>query len=269
VSSHKRLALIVTAATLVFALWSAIGEAQIIYPYPAYRGYVAEGSVRIEATPKNAEVYVDGYYAGIVNDFDGVFQRLHVRPGPHEITLYLDGYRMATQRVYVTPDTTLKIKYRMEKLAAGEVAEARPIPPNPPVPDQSATPPVRTRGPYLPPPQGYPPQGYPPTGAYPPAGYPPAGAPGYPPPPPNAQPPQAAQSGPGTISVRVQPADADVYIDGQQSPVGAGADSVSVDVSEGRHSVQVRKQGYIGYLTDVQVRRGETTTLTVTLRPQP
>jgi hypothetical protein len=268
VSSHKRLALLVTAATLIVALWSATGEAQIIYPYPAYRGYVAEGSVRVEATPKNAEVYVDGYYAGIVDDFDGVFQRLHVRPGPHEITLYLDGYRSVTQRVYVTPDTTLKIKYRMEKLAAGEVAEARPIPPNPPVPDQS-TPPVRTRAPYgRTPPQGYPPAGYPPAG-YPPAGYPPAGAPGYPPPPPDGQPPQAAQAGPGTISVRVQPADADVYIDGQQSSVPAGGDSISVDVSEGRHSIQVRKQGYIGYLTDVQVRRGETTTLTVTLRQQP
>jgi hypothetical protein len=238
--------------------WTATSQAQFYpYPYPVYRGdYGAEGSVRIEATPKNAEVYVDGYYAGIVDDFDGVFQRLHVRPGGHEITLYQDGYRLVTQRVYVTPDTTLKVKYQMEKLGPGEVAEPRPIPPNPPVPEQQAPPPTRARGPYgRTPPSGYPPTGYPP-GGYPPPGPPQAGAP--------PQPPQPAN---GTISVRVQPVDAEVLIDGQ--PVPGGQETVSLDVSEGRHNIQVRKQGFIGYLTDVEVRRSEVTTLTVTLRAQP
>jgi hypothetical protein len=28
------------------------------------------------ATPKEAAVYVDGFYAGVVDDFDGVFQSL-------------------------------------------------------------------------------------------------------------------------------------------------------------------------------------------------
>jgi hypothetical protein len=261
VSSQKRFALLVTVATLVSLAWTATSEAQFYpYPYPVYRGgYGAEGSVRIEATPKNAEVYVDGYYAGIVDDFDGVFQRLHVRPGGHEITLYQDGFRSVTQRIYVTPDTTLTIKHRMEKLAAGEVAEARPIPPNPPVPEQQAPPPTRARGPYgRTPPPGYPPTGYPPAG-YPPPAPPQAGAP--------PQTPQAPEPANGTITVRVQPIDAEVLIDGQ--PVPGGQETVSLDVSEGRHNIQVRKQGYVGYLTDVQVRRSEVTTLTVTLRAQP
>ena len=46
---------------------------------------------------------------------------------------------------------------------------------------------------------------------------------------------------------------------------GPGAD---VDVAEGRHSVDIRKSGYVGYVTDVQVRRGETTPLNVSLRTQ-
>src|SRR5471032_1575380 len=123
VSSHKRLALLVTAATLFTMAWSATSEAQFYpYPYPpVYRaGYGAEGSLRIEATPKDAEVYVDGYYAGIVDDFDGVFQRLHTRPGAHEIELYLDGFRTVKQNVYLPVNDTFKIKYTMEKLAAGE-----------------------------------------------------------------------------------------------------------------------------------------------------
>src|SRR5690348_18075962 len=34
------------------------------------------GSVRIQVEPSKTRVYVDGYYAGIVDDFDGIFQRL-------------------------------------------------------------------------------------------------------------------------------------------------------------------------------------------------
>ena len=142
----------------------------------------------------------------------------------------------------------------MEKLAPGEVGEARPVPPPPPVQQQPAAQPGRGRGPYGRP--GYPPPGYQP----PPAGNPSAGAPlpGEPQPP--------AQSANGTISMHVQPTDVDVFIDGQQVP--GGTETLSLDVSEGRHNVQVRKVGYVGYLTDVEVRRGETTTVSVMLRPR-
>ena len=99
------------------------------YPYPAYppyRYYRDPGaSVRLEVKPKEAEVFVDGYYAGIVDDFDGAFQRLRVEPGEHEITLYLDGYRTVRQKVYLTPNNTFKIKYALERLAAGAVGVCR------------------------------------------------------------------------------------------------------------------------------------------------
>lgn len=42
--------------------------------------------------PRDATVYVDGYYAGHVDDFDGVFQRLRIEPGPHRIEIQADGY---------------------------------------------------------------------------------------------------------------------------------------------------------------------------------
>jgi hypothetical protein len=55
------------------------------YPYPwapyppyGYYGFDPDASLRIEVTPRDAEVYVDGYYAGTVDDFDGTFQRLHI-----------------------------------------------------------------------------------------------------------------------------------------------------------------------------------------------
>jgi hypothetical protein len=47
-------------------------------------------------------------------------------PGQHEIVLYLDGYRTVHQKLYLTPKNTIKVKYAMEPLAAGEQPEARP-----------------------------------------------------------------------------------------------------------------------------------------------
>ncbi len=64
------------------------------YGYPYGYGYPYHGAaadIRTEITPKNAEVYVDGYFAGRANDFDGAFQALHVVPGGHAITVRLDG----------------------------------------------------------------------------------------------------------------------------------------------------------------------------------
>jgi hypothetical protein len=68
--------------------------------------------------------------------------------------------------------------------------------------------------------------------------------------------------------LNLQPPDADVLVDGQPLR-GSGQERLTIDLSEGGHNVQVRKPGYVGYLTDVQIRRGETTSLDVNLRTQP
>jgi hypothetical protein len=47
-----------------------------------------------------------------------------------------------------------------------------------------------------------------------------------------------------------------------------GESSTILDVAEGRHVVQVRKAGYVGYLTEIEVRNGETSNVEVTLRVQ-
>src|SRR4051812_6563100 len=92
---------------------------QYPYPYPVhpygypYGGFDPDASVKLEVKPKNAEVYVDGYYAGVVDDYDGSFQRLHIEPGEHEIELWLQGFKTVRQKVYLTPDKTFKIKYQM------------------------------------------------------------------------------------------------------------------------------------------------------------
>src|SRR4030095_10427382 len=41
------------------------------------------GDVKRQVTPKQAGVYVDGFYAGLVDDFDGTFKHLQTTPGGH------------------------------------------------------------------------------------------------------------------------------------------------------------------------------------------
>src|SRR5262245_10823289 len=98
------------------------------YGYPYVYNASPQASIRTEVTPKDAEVFVDGYFAGRVSDFDGALQRLHVAPGGQTITFYLDGFRTASQDVYVRPDSTLKMGEDMQRLAPGQASAPVPVP---------------------------------------------------------------------------------------------------------------------------------------------
>lgn len=234
-SQLKRLAAAGGTAAFLIAATSGPAAAQVFA--------VPDAALRLEVKPKQAQVYVDGFYAGIVDDYDDWYQRLYTAPGAHEITLFLEGYRTQTQRAYLTPDHTFKVKFQMEKLPAGETAERPPPPPPPPPPDEQAGP--GPRGP-----NGR--RGQPSTRSAP-----------FDP----SAPPPSAERGRGTLELHLQPADAEVLVDGQ-SWQRSGADRVTIDLSEGNHSIQVRKGGYVGYLSDVEIRPGETATLDVNLRAQ-
>src|SRR5689334_6426647 len=108
------------------------------YWYPGYYGYPGGyyfgggASLRIEVKPNHAEVYVDGYYAGVVDDFDGVFQSLDLAPGEHTLELYLAGYRTVQQKIYLQPGNTFKVKYMMQPLQPGDPEPVRPVAAAPP-----------------------------------------------------------------------------------------------------------------------------------------
>ncbi len=225
------------------------------YPYPAFAPYYYpwgyaynfDADIRVQAKPTEAQVYVDGYYAGVVDDFDGTFQRLHVRPGGHEITLYLNGYRTLTQHIMVSTRNTYKLHAQMEQLAPGETAQ--PVPPPAARPAEPA-PEYHGRRPP-PPPEPY------------------GVEPGRTAPPGERTMPPPERSGEasrfGTLAIRVQPADAEVTIDGEAWRGPEGQDRLTVQLASGSHRVEIHKSGYDPYSTEVQVRRGETTPLNVSL----
>jgi len=216
-------------------------------PYGYYGGVYEHGSsVRVQVTPRHAEVYVNGYMAGTVDDFDGFLQRLRLPPGQHELVLYLDGFQTVRQNLHLPPGATYRIRHTMVPLAAGQTPEPRPQP------GGGGAPPFRNdpQPPYQPAPPPYGVPRYPgPDPAYGPGG-----------------PPQRYEaSGFGTLRIRVQPGDAVVLVDGEEWRGPETRDALVVQLSEGSHRVEVRKDGYELYSTDIRVRQGETTPLNISL----
>jgi hypothetical protein len=235
----------------LIAVFAAIaGTAPSVDAQGRRRYYAPDSALRLEVLPKDAQVYVDGYYSGVVDDFDGAFQRLRLPPGEHELTLYRAGYKSAHQMVYLTPDATFNVRVTMEPLAAGEPAEPRPVP--------AASPAAGSAAPEAPP-------------------FPPAGPGGRRLPPPGGRPdPRGAQNrrgatggSYGTLAVRVQPADAVVLIDGERWQGSEGQERLFVEVPAGSHRVEIQKEGYEPFSADIDVRGDDATPLNVSLRPGP
>ena len=219
------------------------------YPY-GQRFYNDTASLRIQVTPSTAEVYVDGYYAGIVDQFDGTFQRLRVEPGEHEIAVYADGFRTLRQRLYLQPLTTVNIRQALEPLQGGDVQDARPSPPAA-VAGASPAPAPGPRRPDRPVPRPRtPPE--------------PQGRREPPPAPPAARESAAF----GVLSVQVQPRGADVVIDGERWEGPGDDELLLVQLAPGSHRVEVRRSGYQTFTGTVDVRAGETETLNVSLSRQ-
>ena len=85
------------------------GSAYGYYPY-AYGGYADAyytGSLRLKVKPRFGEVFVDGYYVGLVNDYDGIFQRLRLEEGPHHIEIREPGFEPLEFDVLILPGETI------------------------------------------------------------------------------------------------------------------------------------------------------------------
>jgi hypothetical protein len=136
--THRKLFTLVFAGALM-ALASAPARAQGYpppgYPPPVYPppGFYGVASLRLQVTPREAQVFVDGYEAGIVNNFNGVFHRLRVAPGQQELVIYLPGYRTYRENLYLNPGSSRNIRFTMIPLAPGESVEPPPVPSGPAV----------------------------------------------------------------------------------------------------------------------------------------
>ena len=193
------------------------------YQYGQFYG--PESALRLQVSPRTTEVFVDGYYAGTVDDFDGIFQRLRLAAGEYEVTLYLPAYRTVTQQLLLQPGRTLREKHVMVPLAPTDPPEPRPVAralrPSPDLPAPTAS----GRSADL-------------------------------------------DVSFGEIAIRVQPADADVLIDGERWEGPANGEALVLQIAPGPHRIEVRRDGYRGYTAQIDVRAGQTTPINVSLPQQ-
>jgi hypothetical protein len=106
------------------------------YPYPY--DYPPQGpwrvfadwevaNVRIAVTPNDAQVYVDHYLAGVVDDFDGLFQHLTLRAGVHLIEIRKTGYTTLVVELNLQPGQTVTYRRTMEP-SRGEIDAPSALP---------------------------------------------------------------------------------------------------------------------------------------------
>jgi hypothetical protein len=110
-----------TGFHLGYLAYSPWGWTPAFYGYPyGWYGYGSHGyqhgydlgSLKIKVTPRDAEVYVDGYFAGHVDDFDGFWQSLKLDSGGYRIEIRKPGFETLQFDVQLQPDRT--ITYRGE-----------------------------------------------------------------------------------------------------------------------------------------------------------
>jgi hypothetical protein len=190
-----------------------------------------------------------------VDDFDGTFQRLYMPPGQHEILLRLEGYQTHKQTVHVNSGATVKLHHEMKALGPGENTPPPPEPPaEEPLPEETQVSETSREREEAPP-------------AIPEEPVRPA----EPRPAPSRReaPPPIRSVRPaghfGLLALQVQPADALVFIDGELWGSLGGLKTLSIHLTAGRHRLEVRKEGFASFATDVDIRQGETTPLNVKL----
>ena len=84
--------------------------------YGVSQSFHETGSLRLKIDPKQAQVYIDGYYVGVVDSFDGAFQKLPVESGNHKIELKAEGFETVTFDVLITPGETVTYKGDLKRI---------------------------------------------------------------------------------------------------------------------------------------------------------
>lgn len=73
------------------------------------------GGLQLDLQPRRAQVFVDGAYAGLVDDFRGYYQHLALPAGLHRIEVLTPGYLPLIFEVMVVPDRTTTHRWSLQE----------------------------------------------------------------------------------------------------------------------------------------------------------
>src|SRR3954462_5812555 len=77
------------------------------------------GGLQIAFEPRNAEVYVDGDYVGLVDEFRGYYQHLDLPAGDHYVEVLANGYLPWSWDVTIVPGRTITFRMSLEQASHG------------------------------------------------------------------------------------------------------------------------------------------------------
>jgi hypothetical protein len=77
---------------------------------------IESGSILLNVAPGAAQVYVDGYFAGVADDFGMRGRRLELEPGAHRISIRSPGYRELGVDLYIEPGRSMVYRGDLERL---------------------------------------------------------------------------------------------------------------------------------------------------------
>jgi hypothetical protein len=83
----------------------------------------APGLIKLKVLPERAAVFVDGAFAGTVNQFSGVGREMEIAPGDHHIKIDLAGYKPFETDVTIATKQKVTIK---TELQPGSILQADP-----------------------------------------------------------------------------------------------------------------------------------------------
>ncbi len=193
----------------------------------AYQRDIGRGALDLDLRPESAEIYVDGVYVGVADQYDGFPTYLWLEEGTYEIAFYKDGYETIFRQYTIYPGVTIEVNDRMRKGDA--------VPPTGAYPSSSG-----------------PPAASPSSGSNPSAGT--GGNPAF-------------GGDDSRVVITATPGDAAVYLDGhfvgtaaEVSELGAG-----LIVEPGDHVIDVIRPGYDSQQVPVSVAAGERVELKLSL----
>jgi hypothetical protein len=79
-------------------------------------GHGPQGSLRLKIKPREGQVFVDGFFVGTVDDFDGTFQKLGIDAGGHRIEIKAPGHDTVSFEVLITPNETVTYKGELPRI---------------------------------------------------------------------------------------------------------------------------------------------------------
>ena len=108
---------------------ASVRRAPVYFAYGGYRGYVPygfdyyggghhyggpRGRVDFNVEPKESQVFVDGAYIGIADDYNGGFfgSTAVLTPGTHNVRVVAPDGRVKQAKIYVMPGRELNFNHR-------------------------------------------------------------------------------------------------------------------------------------------------------------